>query len=93
MVQQSPSAGAHREYPASRSRGKLLCSSGKIRHGRVTKSNQPPANPARFSPVPRDPDYTAVIQSSRPVMVQHTHLDSRSKRFALMTADAPVAVS
>ena len=37
------------EYPASRSRGELLRSSGKIRHGRVTKTNQPPVNPARFT--------------------------------------------
>ena len=48
MVQQSPLAGTNREYPASRSRGKLLCSPGTIRHGRVTKTNQPPANPARL---------------------------------------------
>ncbi|MCK0096698.1 hypothetical protein MWU60_14045, partial [Yoonia sp. F2084L] len=41
--------GTHREYPACRSRGKLLRGSGKIRHGRVTKTNQPPANPARFN--------------------------------------------
>jgi hypothetical protein len=26
-----------------------LCGSGKIRHGRVTKTNQPPANSARFT--------------------------------------------
>jgi hypothetical protein len=39
LVQQSPSAGANREYPASRSRGKLLCRYGKIRNGRVTKTN------------------------------------------------------
>ncbi|WP_298975912.1 hypothetical protein, partial [uncultured Roseobacter sp.] len=25
-----------------------LCSSGKIRHGRVTKTNQPPEKPVRF---------------------------------------------
>ena len=48
LVQQPPPAGTHREHPASRSRDKLLCGSGKIRHGRVTKINQPPANPARF---------------------------------------------
>jgi hypothetical protein len=49
LVQQPPPAGTHRKHPASRSRGKLLRRSGKIRHGRVTKPNQPPANPARFS--------------------------------------------
>jgi putative transposase len=49
LVQQPPPAGTHRKHPASRSRGKLLrLRSGKgrlIRHGRVTKPNQPPANP------------------------------------------------
>jgi putative transposase len=35
--------------PPARSRGKLLRGSGKIKHGRVTKTNQPPTNPARFS--------------------------------------------
>jgi hypothetical protein len=49
LVQQSSTAGTHREYPASRSRGKLLRSSGQIRYGRVTKTNQPPVNPAGFS--------------------------------------------
>lgn len=49
LVQQQALAGTYREYPTSRSRSKFLCSSGKIRHGRVTKTNQPPANPARFS--------------------------------------------
>ena len=39
--------------PSRLSGGKLLRSSGKIRHGRVTKTNQPPANPARFKIVPQ----------------------------------------
>ena len=47
LVQQSPPVGAHGQHPAPRSRGRLPCGSGKIRHGRVTKINQPPANPAR----------------------------------------------
>lgn len=50
LVKQPQTAGTHREYPASRSRGKLLRSYGNFRHGRVTKTNQPPANPARFRP-------------------------------------------
>ena len=36
-------------------------------------------------PVPRDTDYAAVVRADRPVVVQHTRLDSRPARFALMT--------
>jgi len=39
-------------------------------------------------PVPRDTDYAAVIQSDRPVVIQHTRLDSRAERIALMTTMA-----
>lgn len=39
-------------------------------------------------PVPRDTDYAAVLRSDRPVVVQHTRLDSRQARFALMTSMA-----
>jgi hypothetical protein len=35
--------------------------------------------------VPRDTDYAAVIRADRPVVVQHTRLDSRRASFALMT--------
>ncbi len=49
LVQQPPPARAHRQHPPRRSRSKLLRSSGNTRHGRVTKINQPPANPARFN--------------------------------------------
>ena len=35
LVQQPSPAGTHRKHPASRGRGKLLRSSGNIRHGRV----------------------------------------------------------
>ena len=35
--------------PPAEAGGKLLCSSGKIRDSRVTKTNQPKVNPARFS--------------------------------------------
>lgn len=39
-------------------------------------------------PVPRDTDYASVITSSQPIVVQHTRLDSRPQRFALMTTTA-----
>lgn len=55
LVKQSTHAGAHREHSASRG-GKLLHSSGKIRHGRATKTNQTAANPVRVSPLNRRAD-------------------------------------
>jgi hypothetical protein len=39
-------------------------------------------------PVPRDTDYACVIRSDRPVVVQHTRLDSRRSEVALMTGIA-----
>ncbi len=36
-------------------------------------------------PVPRDTDYAAVIESSDPVVVQHTRLDSRQPALALLS--------
>lgn len=39
-------------------------------------------------PVPRDTDYASVIRSDRPVVVQHTRLDSRQAENALMTTVA-----
>ena len=39
-------------------------------------------------PVPRDTDFAVVISADRPVVVQHTRLDSRQKRFSLMTTTA-----
>ncbi|TFL18365.1 sensory rhodopsin transducer [Jannaschia formosa] len=39
-------------------------------------------------PVPRDTDYAVLIQSDAPVVVQHTRLDSRPERFALLSAAA-----
>lgn len=39
-------------------------------------------------PVPRDTDYATVIRSDRPVVVQHTRLDSRRAEIALMTTMA-----
>ena len=39
-------------------------------------------------PVPRDTDYACVLRSDRPVVVQHTRLDSRQAENALMTTVA-----
>jgi hypothetical protein len=39
-------------------------------------------------PIPRDTDYSAVIRSDRPVVVQHTRLDSRRSEIALMSTTA-----
>jgi hypothetical protein len=39
-------------------------------------------------PVPRDTDYSSVIRSSVPVVVQHTRLDSRQPPHALLTTVA-----
>lgn len=40
------------------------------------------------APIPRDTDYACVIESDRPVVVQHTRLDSRQAENALMTTIA-----
>ncbi|MEZ4236161.1 MAG: sensory rhodopsin transducer [Myxococcota bacterium] len=40
------------------------------------------------APVPRDTDYSAVLTSSEPVVVQHTRLDSRQAANALLTTIA-----
>ena len=39
-------------------------------------------------PVPRDTDYAALIESSAPVVVQHTRLDSRQPALALLSTIA-----
>lgn len=39
-------------------------------------------------PVPRDTDYASLIESSVPVVVQHTRLDSRNTALALLTTMA-----
>src|SRR5271169_882343 len=48
LVQQPPPARAHRIHPASRSRRPLLRHDGTNRHGGVTQTKRPPANPGRF---------------------------------------------
>lgn len=39
-------------------------------------------------PVPRDTDYASVIVSDRPIVVQHTRLDSRQAELALLSTIA-----
>jgi hypothetical protein len=40
------------------------------------------------APVPRDTDYSSVIESDQPVVVQHTRLDSRQAALALLSTMA-----
>ena len=39
-------------------------------------------------PIPRDTDYAALIESDRPIVVQHTRLDSRQSALALLSTIA-----
>lgn len=39
-------------------------------------------------PVPRDTDYSSLIESDAPIVVQHTRLDSRQAALALITTIA-----
>jgi hypothetical protein len=39
-------------------------------------------------PVPRDTDYSSLIVSDRPIVVQHTRLDSRQSALALLSTIA-----
>ncbi len=39
-------------------------------------------------PVPRDSDYASLIESTEPVIVQHTRLDSRNPSIALLSTVA-----
>jgi hypothetical protein len=39
-------------------------------------------------PVPRDVDYASVIESTEPIVVQHTRLDSRDPSIALLSSVA-----
>lgn len=39
-------------------------------------------------PVPRDTDYAALIESSAPIVVQHTRLDTRQPALALLSTIA-----
>ncbi len=40
------------------------------------------------APVPRDTSYASLIQSSQPIVVQHTRLDSRDPHIALLSTVA-----
>lgn len=40
------------------------------------------------APVPRDTDYSAVIEADVPIVVQHRRLDSRQSELALLTTIA-----
>jgi len=40
------------------------------------------------APVPRDTDYTSLLESDRPVVVQHTRLASRKSKLVLLTTIA-----
>lgn len=40
------------------------------------------------APVPRDTDYSSVLESDMPIVVQHTRLDSRKQALALLTTIA-----
>jgi hypothetical protein len=42
-------------------------------------------------PVPRDTDYASLIESSVPIVVQHTRLDSRNPAIALLSTVAYAA--
>ena len=53
----------------------------RTKHLRLNDLNDP-------APIPKDTDYACVIESDRPVVVQHTRLDSRQAENALMTTMA-----
>jgi len=40
------------------------------------------------APIPKDTDYACVVESDRPIVVQHTRLDSRQAENALMSTMA-----
>ncbi|HTJ46151.1 MAG TPA: sensory rhodopsin transducer [Kofleriaceae bacterium] len=40
------------------------------------------------APIPRDTDFSSVLESDVPIVVQHTRLDSRRAELALMTTAA-----
>ena len=53
----------------------------RTRHVRFNQLSDP-------EPIPRDTDYSSVIESDVPIVVQHTRLDSRQAENALMTTVA-----
>jgi hypothetical protein len=53
----------------------------RTRHVRFNDLNDP-------APVPRDTDYSSLIESDVPIVVQHTRLDSRKAELALLSTIA-----
>jgi hypothetical protein len=53
----------------------------RTRHVRFNDLTEP-------QPVPRDTDYSSVIESDAPIVVQHTRLDSRQAALALLSTIA-----
>ena len=60
---------------------RLVVPARRTRHVRFNDLTDP-------APVPRDTDYSSVIDSDVPVVVQHTRLDSRQAENALITTVA-----
>jgi hypothetical protein len=60
---------------------RLVVPAGRTRHVRFNDLTDP-------EPVPRDTDYSSLIESDVPVVVQHTRLDSRQAENALLTTIA-----
>jgi len=60
---------------------RLSVPSRRTRHVRFNDLKDP-------APVPRDTDYSSLIESDVPIVVQHTRLDSRKAELALLTTVA-----
>lgn len=60
---------------------RLTVPARRTKHIRFNDLNDP-------APIPKDTDYACVIEADRPVVVQHTRLDSRQAENALMSTMA-----
>ena len=60
---------------------RLVVPAKRTRHVRFNDLTEP-------GPVPRDTDYSSVIEADVPVVVQHTRLDSRHEALALLSTMA-----
>jgi len=60
---------------------RLIVPARRTRHVRFNDLRDP-------QPIPRDTDYSSVIESDVPIVVQHSRLDSRQAENALMTTMA-----
>jgi len=65
---------------------RLIVPAQRTRHFRFNDLNDP-------EPVPRDTDYSSLIESDVPVVAQHTRLDSRQPALALLSTIAFAADS